>query len=148
MLGRCYQIEGRVVAGAGRGRELGVPTLNIESRNALIPARGVYLTRISVDGGGYRDSLTNVGVRPTFDDEDGVGVRTIETHVLDAAIEPGAVTVGLKFVKRLRDERKFGGPGELRAQIGHDMDFARRFFRRMDRIGVGGAVGCGANDAG
>ena len=146
MLGRCYEIEGRVVAGTGRGRELTVPTLNIESRNALIPARGVYLTRISVDGGEYRDSLTNVGVRPTFDGEDGAPRRTIETYVLDAAIEAGAVTERLKFVKRLRDEQRFGGPGELRAQIGRDMDFARRFFRRMDRIRFEGAVGCAAND--
>jgi riboflavin kinase/FMN adenylyltransferase len=133
MLGRCYEIEGRIVSGAGRGRKVTVPTLNLDSLNPLIPMNGVYLARIAVDGGGFVNALTNVGVRPTFEGADDHDARSIETHVLDGAIEPGTVHARLRFVRRLRDEMKFPEASLLRAQIERDVEVARRFFSRLDQ---------------
>jgi riboflavin kinase/FMN adenylyltransferase len=145
MLGRCYQIEGRLVPGAGRGRRVTVPTLNLESRNALVPADGVYLTRIGVDGGPLRDAVTNVGVRPTFSSGPGES-RTIETHVLDADLPAGSSEARLRFVKRLRDEVRFPDASTLRQRIIHDVGLARRYFRRLALLREEAAVG--SRDAG
>src|SRR3972149_2112031 len=75
MLGRWFAIEGTIVPGAGRGRKQTVPTLNLRTDNELLPGIGVYITRISLDGGRFLDSITNIGVRPTF----GESELTIET---------------------------------------------------------------------
>jgi riboflavin kinase/FMN adenylyltransferase len=130
MLDRCYEIEGWVVSGAGRGRRETVPTLNLDPRNRLIPRDGVYLTRAAVDDDiVFRPAVTNVGVRPTFDE----GPRSIETFVLDGNLStPGRLR--LRFVKRLRDERRFDDPAALRAQIMKDVRIAEKYFRRVDRL--------------
>ena len=141
MLDRCYEIEGRIVAGAGRGQRVTVPTLNLESVNPLIPMNGVYLTRISVDGSDFCDAVTNVGVRPTFDGDDDTDRRSIETHVLDRTVDPQRDRAKLRFVKRLRDEVKFSDADQLRTQIERDVEVARRFFKRMDPAHTTLAVG-------
>ena len=63
MLGRCHEIEGDVVTGAGRGRDVTVPTINLQPPNELIPCDGVYLTRITLDNNSYQDAVTNIGAR-------------------------------------------------------------------------------------
>src|SRR5262249_38766869 len=68
LLGRWVEIEGQLVGGAGRGRSVTVPTLNLKPENELIPKNGVYITRISLDERPFMDSVTNIGVRPTFDE--------------------------------------------------------------------------------
>jgi riboflavin kinase/FMN adenylyltransferase len=133
MLGRCYEIEGKIVGGAGRGRRVTVPTLNLDSVNPLIPMTGVYLTRISVDGSPFQDAVTNVGVRPTFDGDGDNRGQSIETHVLHRRIGPRADCAKLRFVKRLRDEIRFDDSDQLRQQIEHDVDVAARFFSRLAR---------------
>jgi riboflavin kinase/FMN adenylyltransferase len=144
MLARCYEMAGVVVPGSGRGRRLTVPTLNLESSNTLVPANGVYLSRVSVNGGAFQDALTNVGVRPTFD-SDSPGRRTIETHLLDVDLALRAVELRVKFVSRLRDERRFSSVDGLHGQIQSDIAAARRFFRRLesrlDRSPVGSPSG-------
>src|SRR5262245_57470492 len=82
LLGRWFEIEGRIVGGAGRGRTVTVPTLNLQQENELIPRQGVYITRIALDSGNFVDSITNIGVRPTFEDNS----QTIETFVLGARV--------------------------------------------------------------
>lgn len=129
LLGRWLEIEGRIVPGAARGREQTVPTLNLAPDNDLIPARGVYVSRISVNGGSYMNAVTNVGTRPTFDN----GEVSIETFVLNDTVPGSPATASLQFIKRLRDERRFDSPELLRQQIGRDVASARRIFRRIER---------------
>jgi riboflavin kinase / FMN adenylyltransferase len=128
LLGRWIEIEGRIVGGAGRGRQQTVPTLNLESENELIPARGVYVSRISIDGGPYRESVTNIGVRPTF----GENQFTIETFVLGPNVPAQSTSARLQFLHRLRDERRFESAEALRDQIARDVSKALKFFRMLD----------------
>ena len=128
LLGRWFEIEGRIVPGAGRGRRnVTVPTLNLEPDNELIPRQGVYITRTSMDSGDFLDSITNIGVRPTFDGNS----ETIETFVLGATVPEGTRTARIRFLKRVRDERRFESPALLREQIGRDIQVASKFFRRL-----------------
>jgi riboflavin kinase/FMN adenylyltransferase len=127
LLGRWIEIEGKIVSGAGRGRTMKVPTLNMEPENELIPGRGVYITRIALDGGPLLDAVTNIGIRPTFNETS----LTIETFVLNGTVPDEAAAARLDFLHRLRDERKFDSSDELRAQIGVDVRRAQKFFRML-----------------
>jgi riboflavin kinase/FMN adenylyltransferase len=127
LLGRWIQIEGKIVSGAGRGRTMKVPTLNLEPENELIPKVGVYVTRISLDGGPFMTSVTNIGFRPTFNQTS----LTIETFVLDKAVPENPIRARLEFLYRLRDERKFDSADELRQQIAVDVERTRKFFRLL-----------------
>jgi riboflavin kinase / FMN adenylyltransferase len=122
LLGRPYAVTGRVIRGAGRGATIGIPTANLETHYALLPAIGVYATR-TTGPFGTKPSVTNVGVNPTFG---AGGPLRIETHVLDWDGAPlyGA-ELEVELVERLRDERKFGGVEELKKQIWLDVARAR-----------------------
>jgi riboflavin kinase/FMN adenylyltransferase len=127
LLGHHYFIDGTVVRGAQRGRELGFPTANLETQNELVPPSGVYATAAAIDGVAH-PSVTNIGLRPTFGDVD----RTqIETHLLDTDRDLYGATLRLSFVQRLRDERAFPDVDALRAQIDADCRAARRLFGRI-----------------
>jgi len=128
LLGRWIEIEGKIVSGAGRGRTMQVPTLNLQAENELIPKVGVYVTRVSLDGGAFMNAVTNVGFRPTFNEEG----LTIETFVLDSVVAENATKARVAFLYRLRDEKKFDSPDELRKQIGVDVNRAQRFFRMLN----------------
>jgi riboflavin kinase/FMN adenylyltransferase len=127
LLGRWFEIEGSIVTGAGRGRNITVPTLNLEPENELVPRDGVYISRIALDSGNFLDSITNIGTRPTFDGTS----QTIETFVLNAGVPSTTNTARLQFLKRVRDERKFDSPDLLRQQILRDVETATRFFRML-----------------
>jgi riboflavin kinase/FMN adenylyltransferase len=127
LLGRWLQIEGKIVAGAGRGRSMQVPTVNLQSDNELIPKMGVYVTRISLDDRPFRDAVTNIGVRPTFNESN----LTIETFVLNGTVSAGAERARLDFLHRLRDEKKFPSPEALRQQIALDVRRAQKFLRTV-----------------
>lgn len=127
LLGRLYSIEGHVVRGAARGRELGFPTANLATRNELLPADGVYATTLTHNGT-IHASVSNIGVRPTFGDE---VERVVEAHVLDATLDLYGAEVRLAFVQRMRPERAFESRDALVAQIGADCDQARRLFDRI-----------------
>ena len=127
LLGHHYFIDGEVVRGAGRGRELGVPTANLASPNELIPPAGVYATLASVDGIVF-PSVTNIGLRPTFGD---VRAPVIEAHLLDVDRDLYGRSLRLSFVQRMRDERAFADVDALRAQIDADTRSARRLFGRI-----------------
>lgn len=125
MLGREYAIQGRGVEGKHRGQSLGFSTANLTTDNELIPRDGVYVTWAEVAGRRHQ-SVTNVGVRPTFAEKE----RVIETHILGYRGGPlyGApVRVG--FCRRLRDEKRFDGPEALKEQIGRDVSATREWFR-------------------
>lgn len=127
MLGRPYGVEGRVVRGAERGRTLGFPTANLQPQNRVIPRGGVYVTATLIEGR-WRRSVTNIGTRPTF--VSGDAEPSVETYVMDWAGDLYGDVVRVRFLHRLRDERKFASLEELRRQIERDSARARRYFER------------------
>ena len=131
MLGRAFALTGEVVAGTGTGRKFTFPTLNLRPEQELLPARGVYITRTVMEGepSSHR-SVTNVGMRPTFN---GTGL-TVETHLLDYSGNFSPKRIEVRFWKKLREEKKFGGPEELKAQIAKDIRKANGFFARLRRV--------------
>ncbi len=131
MLGRAFALTGDVVPGTGTGRKFTFPTLNLAPEQELLPARGVYVTRTVLDAelNSHR-SVTNVGMRPTFN-----GTRlTVETHLLDYSGNFSPERIEVRFWKKLREEKKFAGPEELKAQIAKDIVRANGFFARLRRM--------------
>ncbi len=126
LLGRVYAIEGTVVEGRRRGRELGFPTANLETSNELIPPHGVYATIVTIDGV-LLGAITNIGTRPTFDETR----TTIETHVLGDVGDLYGRSIRVAFIQRLRDERRFEDVDALRTQIDADRQRAERLFARL-----------------
>ena len=125
LLGHHYFIDGTIVRGAGRGRQIGVPTANLRTENELVPPAGVYATTMTIEGV-VRPAVTNIGYRPTFGDVD---APVIESHVFDLDRDLYDRELRLSFVQRLRDERAFPDVDALRAQIDADCRSARRLFR-------------------
>jgi riboflavin kinase/FMN adenylyltransferase len=126
LLGHTFYIDGTVVAGRQRGREIGFPTANLATGNELLPPHGVYATTMTIDGVVHA-GLTNIGMRPTFGETE----TTVETHLLGYSGDLYGRDVRLSFVLRLRDERKFDDVDALRAQIEADQRRAERLFSRL-----------------
>ncbi|CAN5697891.1 bifunctional riboflavin kinase/FAD synthetase [soil metagenome] len=126
MLGRPYGVEGVIERGAQRGRTIGFPTANLKPHNRVIPKYGVYATATLVEGT-WRRSITNIGVRPTFENESD---PSIESFIFDFEGDLYGDVLRVRFLHRIRDERKFSGIDELRAQIERDSARARNYFRR------------------
>ena len=131
LLGRPFALTGEIVSGTGTGRKFTFPTLNLAVEQELLPARGVYVTRACLEGEtrSHR-SVTNIGFRPTFNGSS----LSVETHLLDAQLSTAPKRMEVRFWKRLREEKKFSGPEELRAQIASDIAVANRFFSRLRRF--------------
>ena len=127
MLGRPYGVEGRVVRGAERGHTLGFPTANVHPQNRVIPRAGVYVTATLIEGS-WRRSVTNVGVRPTFERD---AEPSVETFVINWEGDLYGDVVRVRFLHRLRDERKFASVAELKRQIAGDARRAERYFARQ-----------------
>jgi riboflavin kinase/FMN adenylyltransferase len=126
MLGRPYGVEGPVVRGDERGVKLGFPTANIQPHNRVIPRGGVYVTATLIDRQ-WRRSVTNIGTRPTF----GEGLEpSVETHVMNWSGVLYGDVVRVRFLHRLRDEKKFSSIEELKAQIARDVLRAQRYLER------------------
>jgi len=126
MLGRPYGVEGRVERGAERGHKLGFPTANLHPHNRVIPRNGVYVTGTLIDNQ-WRRSVTNVGLRPTFGD---ALEPSVETFVLNWDGDLYGDVIRVRFLYRLRDERKFNSIDELKTQITRDVDRANSYFER------------------
>jgi len=126
MLGRPYGVEGRVVRGAERGAKLGFPTANLHPQNRVIPRNGVYVTATLIDGQ-WRRSVTNVGTRPTFGS---ANESSVETFVLNWSGDLYDDVVRVRFLHRLREEKKFGSIDELKFQIERDVARAQDYFER------------------
>jgi len=126
LLGHHYFIDGTVVHGDGRGRELGFPTANLQSENQLLPALGIYASIATINGV-HHASVTSVGVRPTI----GPGPVTIETFILDGSPDLYGARLRLAFVRWLREERAFDGLDPLKAQMAQDTADARDLFARL-----------------
>lgn len=126
-----YGLDGHVVPGHGVGRTQTVPTLNLSTQSEIRPADGVYVTRtLDLDSDRRWRSITNIGVRPTFQGE----ARTIETFLLDPLTEPTPHRIRVEFLHRIRDERKFPDAAALKAQIMQDVGRAQAWFRHAARF--------------
>jgi riboflavin kinase/FMN adenylyltransferase len=123
LLGRHYEIEGKVIKGKDRGKVLGFPTANIETENEIIP-RGVYVSQVMIDSRTY-PSLTNAGFRPTFGPED----MQIESYIIDFDKKLYGQEIAVRFIKKIRDEIKFKSPEELSLQIKKDLGQAKAYFK-------------------
>ncbi len=132
LLGRPLSFSGMTEAGAGRGRTMGIPTLNLYPTDRLLPLRGVYATRVRI-GSRRWDAVSNLGVRPSFDDGDRVSLETMVLTPFDA-VEPGT-EIAVELVTWIRAERRFETPDALREQIRDDVAVAERSLRRTERTG-------------
>jgi len=123
MLGRAYTVSGPVVAGAQRGRSIGIPTANVAvPADKLLPATGVYACRVTVNSATF-GAAANIGVRPTFEPD--TAEMTVEAHLLDFESDIYNCIVDVAFVEKLREEIKFSGVEALVAQIRADILQAR-----------------------
>ena len=126
MLGRPFSVESTPARGRGIGARLLVPTVNLAPYNDLLPAIGVYVTRLMLGGRRFQ-AVTNVGNRPTF----GEVSFAVESHILD--FEPVDLNekapLELEFLLRLRGELEWPSPEALKAQIFKDVARAKRYFR-------------------
>src|SRR5215471_13612295 len=126
MLGRPYGIESRVIEGRKIGKaQLRYATANLKPHNTVIPANGVYITLTFVEGV-WRRSIINIGNKPTVGGEAEV---TVETHVMDFDRELYGEKIRVRFLHRLRGEKKFESIDALRAQIDLDYGRAVRYFQ-------------------
>jgi riboflavin kinase/FMN adenylyltransferase len=125
LLGRPFEIWSSPAPGRGYGSRYTVPTINLADYSELVPANGVYITCIDIDGETF-DSVTNVGNRPTFGDPS----FAIETHLLN--FHPLRLTehtpIHLRFLDRIRPEKQWTSPEALKQQIALDVARTRRYF--------------------
>jgi riboflavin kinase/FMN adenylyltransferase len=124
LLGRPYNLSGRVIYGNQRGVRLGFPTANIAPDKELVPARGVYAVRVIREGKRH-DGILNIGFNPTFAD----GKRSIEVHIFDFHEDIYGESIEILFSERIRDEVRFESPEKLIAQIDRDIARAREILK-------------------
>ena len=119
LLGYPYFVNGEVVLGNRLGNTIGFPTANIECAACFkqIPSDGVYAVTVDWNGATYQGML-NIGIRPTIDDK---GHKTFEVHLFDMSEDLYGQNLRVNFIARLRDEKKFGGIEELKAQLALDL---------------------------
>jgi len=127
LLERPFALEGDVVRGHGVGAKQTVPTLNLSTQAEVLPANGVYVTKTQASDGPQWPSVTNVGYRPTFGGKE----LSIETFLLAPLEAPAPQRIRVEFLRRLRDEKKFENPEQLKAQILRDARRAQAYFRRV-----------------
>lgn len=131
LLGRPYSVTAPVGHGAGRGRQLGVPTINLVGvpPRKLLPPDGVYAVRVEWRGG-TAGGMMNQGGRPTF----GEGERALEAHLFGVDADLYGEWVRLSWVRRLRDVARFPSPGALRAQLDRDRAAAQAALADHDHL--------------
>ena len=119
-LGRHFALEGPVVEGSKRGRQIGFPTANLAIADQIIPADGVYAGSVMIDGATKRCAIS-IGSTPTFDGQ----IQQVEAHVLDYDGDLYGRTLKLEFIEHVREQTKFSSIEALVGQITADVDFVR-----------------------
>jgi riboflavin kinase/FMN adenylyltransferase len=138
LLGRPHSLEGPVVGGMRRGREMGLPTANLEPVPGLaVAGEGVYVTRTLVGQWNPQPSVTSVGTNPTFESD---GIVRIETFLLDFDGSLYGERIRVEFLKRLRGQRTFADAAALEAQIRADIVEARRYLAEHPATAARAAV--------
>jgi riboflavin kinase/FMN adenylyltransferase len=126
LLGRPYEIRGRVVRGERRGRRLGFPTANLETANEILP-EGVFITE-TVRGGRAYPSVTSIGTNPTF----GSNPLRVETLLIDFRGSLYGTEIAVRFLQRIRPTQAFPDAAALAARIRMDCEQARAWFAGRD----------------
>ncbi len=125
MLGRSFAIEGIVIRGEGRGRELGFPTANLDATGLALPSNGVYAAHARLAQATHR-AVLNIGLCPTLANPE--SALQVEAHLLDFNADLYGQTIEIEPIERLRDEQRFASTDELAAQISSDIARARTLF--------------------
>jgi riboflavin kinase/FMN adenylyltransferase len=132
LLGRPYNISGRVVQGNKIGRDIGFPTANIQLKRKRVPLCGVFAVTVSGLDKRHLPGAASLGVRPTV----GAGLRpTLEVHLLDFERDIYGTHVSVHFLHKLRDEAKFDSLTALAAQIEKDVAATRTYFSGTEANG-------------
>ena len=118
-------LNGKVVRGKALGRTVGMPTANLYITEGSMPEEGVYATRIQIGDGVYT-SVTNIGRRPTVDDESYI---TVETFIMDFHKEIYGEQVVLEVHQFLRPIQKFDSLQEVQNQVQKDVEMAKIYFQ-------------------
>lgn len=134
LLGRYYQIRGKVKVGKQRGgTEVGFPTANLHiTEEDLCPKHGVYVTQVIYDGKCYGGVL-NIGYNPTFEDRDGKRGVSAETHIFDFNQDIYGKPIKINLLRFLRGEKKFSGVAELSSQIAEDIKQAKEVLAEAQK---------------
>jgi riboflavin kinase/FMN adenylyltransferase len=128
LLGRPYEIRGKVVKGKSRGKTLGFPTANIHPANDISPP-GVFIANIGIRSTIFH-SVTHVGTKPTFDEPE----TMIESYIIDFGGDLYGESLSVMFLKKIRDEKKFETSDALSLQIKKDLDQAQEFFKKEKSV--------------
>jgi riboflavin kinase/FMN adenylyltransferase len=126
MLGRSYALTGKVVRGDGLGRQLGIPTANLDVAGLALPPNGVYAVH-ALSGGAIHRAVLNIGLRPTLNNPE--PQLRVEAHLLDFSGDLYEREVQLTFVAKLREEQKFPSLDALKQQISRDIEAAEAKFQ-------------------
>lgn len=131
LLGYTYSVTGTVVRGNEIGRTIGFPTANLDISKEfkMISNAGVYACRVNIDGKDY-DAMANTGMRPTIGDR-ADGDFIIEVNVFDFDGDLYGKQLTVRFYDRIRDEEKFKGLPELKAQLQQDRITAKRLLASL-----------------
>ena len=131
LLTRSYLLNGTVVHGDKKGKQLGFPTANIQPDhpNKIIPLNGVYAVEVLVEEKLY-GGMINIGIRPTFEKDE----KRIEVHIFDFDREIYGNTIQIRFLERLRSEKSFGEVKELKKQLELDREKALKLLKNRSRI--------------
>jgi riboflavin kinase/FMN adenylyltransferase len=129
LLGRRYAISGRVVRGDNLGAKLGFPTANIQLKRLRAPVAGIFVVEVEGLRGGALPGVASLGLRPTVKSQ---GEPTLEVHLFDFSDSIYGCRISVRFLAKLRDEKKYATLEELTAQIGRDVRMAKEHFRRTD----------------
>ena len=127
LLGRQYSIEGKVIQGSGRGKQLGFPTANLKLYGELIPKDGVYAIKVTI-GEAEKLGIANIGLRPTFRETE----RSVEIHIFGFKKDIYNEDLKVTFIERIREERGFSSPEELTQQIQKDIVIAKKILERKE----------------
>jgi len=128
LMGRYFKLNAEVVSADKRGQRLGFPTANLDIRpGQALPGNGVYATITQLDGKQFA-SATNIGTRPTFES----GKKTVETHLLDYEGNLYGKELQVKFIRKLREEKRFARAKELSAQIKKDIEKVKIITRELE----------------
>ncbi|MDR3554616.1 MAG: bifunctional riboflavin kinase/FAD synthetase [Syntrophobacteraceae bacterium] len=130
LLGRLFEVRGEVITGQRRGIRLGFPTANIRMPSMATPPTGVYVIEAEVEGKRY-GGAANLGYNPTFGNTD----LSLEAHLFDFNQDIYGKTIVIRFIDRLREEKRFSGPEELAVQIGKDVATAKEILAQIGSRG-------------
>ena len=126
LLGRNYHISGKVIHGEKRGRLIGFPTTNLSTEWNFLPKKGVYVSKVVISDKSYQ-SITNIGVRPTFNENS----LQIESHIFDFNKNVYGKKIKIYFLARIRSEKKFETVEKLIENITKDVNFGRKYFKNF-----------------